>query len=65
VDVGGGCSFAENGGVLVEDGMVVRGAATLRVDSAKFWLRDGVVSFSRQDLENYQVLATIYKGKKH
>jgi hypothetical protein len=35
------------------------------VDGAKFWQPDGVVSFSCQDLENYQVLATIYKGKKH
>jgi hypothetical protein len=31
----------------------------------KFWQSDVVVSFSRRDLENFQSLATIYKGKQH
>jgi hypothetical protein len=57
VEVRSGRGLAENGATLVEDSVAVRGGATvLREDGAKVWQSDGVVSFSRRDLENFQVL---------
>jgi hypothetical protein len=64
VEIGGGHGLVENGGALVEDGVAVEGgAAALGEDGdsarggwRKIWQPDDVVSFSRQDLENFQVL---------
>jgi hypothetical protein len=57
VEVGGDRGLAENGAALVEDGVVVGGGATvLGGDGAKVWQSDCVVSFSRRELENFQVL---------